>query len=154
MSDIKELIFSTFERDKMIAFLDQFDQIIFNTNSDVKSFINNSVDEAKREFIMSRLNRAEGGTEYLFSLSKTLRQELEGLPVITLTVPMEVDQQFASHITELTRSITGTQVLVDIKKDLSLIGGAIVEGVGRVCEYSFRRYFELQKEAKEVENGL
>jgi hypothetical protein len=159
MNSIKDVIATAFERDLLTQFLDQFDQIIFNSQFIVKNFIaeklsnDNFIAEKLQspmaEFVCSYLTQSGEGSDALFVQSKRLRQEVAGLPVITLTVPFRVDQQIASGITAKAREVTGLPVLVELKIDKSLIGGAVVEGNGRVGEYSFRRYFEKRKEKQD-----
>ncbi len=149
MNSIKDVIATTFERDSLTQFLDQFDQIIFNSQFIVKNFIAEKLQSPLAEFVCSYLTQSGEGSDALFVQSKRLRQEVAGLPVITLTVPFQVDQQIASGITAKAREVTGLPVLVELKIDKSLIGGAVVEGNGRVGEYSFRRYFEKRKEKQD-----
>jgi F0F1-type ATP synthase delta subunit len=149
MNSIKDVIATTFERDSLTQFLDQFDQIIFNSQFIVKNFIAEKLQSPLAEFVCSYLTQSGEGSDALFAQSKRLRQEVAGLPVITLTVPFRVDQQIASGITAKAREVTGLPVLVELKIDKSLIGGAVVEGNGRVGEYSFRRYFEKRKEKQD-----
>jgi len=149
MNSIKDVIATTFERDSLTQFLDQFDQIIFNSQFIVKNFIAEKLQSPMAEFVCSYLTQNGESPDALFAQSKRLRQEVAGLPVITLTVPFRVDQQIASGITAKAREVTGLPVLVELKIDKSLIGGAVVEGNGRVGEYSFRRYFEKRKEKQD-----
>ena len=149
MNSIKDVIATAFERDLLTQFLDQFDQIIFNSQFIVKNFIAEKLQSPLAEFVCSYLTQSGEGSDALFVQSKRLRQEVAGLPVITLTVPFQVDQQIASGITAKAREVTGLPVLVELKIDKSLIGGAVVEGNGRVGEYSFRRYFEKRKEKQD-----
>jgi F0F1-type ATP synthase delta subunit len=149
MNSIKDVIATAFERDLLTQFLDQFDQIIFNSQFIVKNFIAEKLQSPLAEFVCSYLTQSGEGSDALFVQSKRLRQEVAGLPVITLTVPFRVDQQIASGITAKAREVTGLPVLVELKIDKSLIGGAVVEGNGRVGEYSFRRYFEKRKEKQD-----
>jgi len=149
MNSIKDVIATAFERDLLTQFLDQFDQIIFNSQFIVKNFIAEKLQSPMAEFVCSYLTQNGESPDALFAQSKRLRQEVAGLPVITLTVPFRVDQQIASGITAKAREVTGLPVLVELKIDKSLIGGAVVEGNGRVGEYSFRRYFEKRKEKQD-----
>ncbi len=141
MKDIKELILTVFELNKVLTFLDQFDQIIYKPEIDVKNFISQYFTGEEFDAISQRLLGGGLNVDTLFSQSKMLSEELRGLPVVTLTLPMVVEQQMATSICLKARQITGTPVVIDLKHDASIIGGAVVEGNGRVGEYSFRRYF-------------
>ncbi len=151
MKRIKDIISTTFERDYVLQFLDQFDQIIFNASINPKNFIFENLPAPMVEFIASFLTQNGKSPEALLDQSKNLRKEIAGLPVIVLTVPFVVDQQITTAVIAKAREITGTPVLIEFKVDKTLIGGAVVEGDGRVGEYSFRRYFEKRKEDQ---NGL
>ncbi len=141
MKSIKDMILTIFERERVLNFLDQFDQIIYKPEISVKNYISENFTGEELETISSSLLSLGESPEALASQSKSLRQEIEGLPVLVLTVPMSIDQNLASRICQKARSTTGVPVIIDLKSDPALIGGAVVEGNGRVGEYSFRRYF-------------
>lgn len=142
MNSINQVVLTIFERDKVINFLDQLDQIIYKSGTDVKNQISENFTGELQTTIAQVLLQAGIDPENLARQSRLLKEEIEALPVITLTTPIVVDEEKALALTLKAREITGKPVILNFNKDTSLIGGAIVEGSGRIGEYSFRRYFQ------------
>ncbi len=142
MNDIKELITTGFERDNVVNFLDQFDQIIFNSAIDVKSYIAQHVPPYLQLFLATFLTQTGLSSDNLFAQSKVLRAQVNSIPTITLTTPFVPDFEMARRIGTFARKTTGMPVLIDFNLDLTILGGAVVEGNGKVAEHSFRQYFE------------
>lgn len=134
MNSINKTINTVFERERVLKFLDQFDQIIFDSGIDVKSW---SQENAPIELPLDTLDPEE-----LFSKSKLLRKEIMSLAIIGISVVEELDESFVKKITTWINENTDKKVLLDIRYDKALIGGAVVESGGYISENSFRGYFE------------
>ena len=63
MNSIKDVIATTFERDSLTQFLDQFDQIIFNSQFIVKNFIAEKLQSPLAEFVCSYLTQSGEGSD-------------------------------------------------------------------------------------------
>ena len=134
MEQVNININTVFERDSVVKFLDQFDQIIFDSKIDVKSWVEKN---APIEFSVESVDPEE-----LFTKSKALRKDMMSLSTIGISVSMELDDSFIDKMSSWIFENTGKKVLLDIRNDKDLLGGAIVESGGYIFEHSFRSYFE------------
>ena len=156
MDAIISTIITVFERERVLTFLDQFDQFIFDSTVDVKSLVFTKANEMANENIFAYFSQdiENHDTEALFIKSKELRLELELLKSIVLTVPQVLSSDFIHTISTWITSNTSKQVLLDFKIDAAIIAGAIVESGGFVEERSMRSYFEERKEIRRRSYGL
>lgn len=158
MITVKDVIYTIFERENLLKFLDQFDQIVFNSSIDVKSFIEENFpdifDVSRKKIILEAIHNGEGNPDQLFSQSKAVREELKDMPVVTLTLPFRPDQNYSTEIAKRVREVAGTPVVVEILTDVTILGGAVIENSGKVGEYSFRHYFDKLLKRKEEFHGF
>lgn len=154
MNTIKEYIYTTFEREELLVFLDRFDQIIFDSNNDPATFVEQNLEDKYKNAVLIYLSQGVGSPNDLYEKSKILRQELLGIDVIVLTVPISLTIEQKLNIAKHARSICAGSILVDFVVDQSIVGGAMVESNGRIGEYSFRRYFEKRQIILREQNGI
>jgi F0F1-type ATP synthase delta subunit len=144
MNTINVPITTVFERNSMLTFLDQFDQIIFNAQIDVKSWVNENAPAGIKVVILNYFTDEilASSPEELFGKSKELRAHINGLDTIGISVPREIDKEFSEKLVALVKNTTQRSMLLDIKIDKALIAGAIIESNGFVMENSIRSFFD------------
>ena len=153
MNTVIENIKTVVERNILLNFLDQFNQIIYNIDMDVKSFIINNSQPQNHDSLFKYLgNDMESrNVESLLLKSKELEKELLVTDVITLTVAIPPTSELVSTVSDWLRETTGNSVFLDFKIEKDLIGGAVIETGERIKDYSVKEYF---KKRKEHSNGL
>lgn len=149
---LEDILLTVEDRKMILEFLDVFESIIFDPTRTTQDLLLSLPDGTVRELLMERLGGT--GTNNLSVESKRLRDEVMSIPVIKMTVAVELTYEQKTKITQFARSITGKQVFVEFTVDSDLIGGALIEGDGRVGEYSFRRYFERRIDERREANGI
>lgn len=154
MNDLKNAIFTTFERTELLTFLDQFDQIIYKSGIDVKSYIKEKVSEKYQSVVNVYLLTESVDSSDTFAKVKELRDQLIGMKAITITLPFQPDEKKTQNICQIARTITKMPVIIEILVDKSLMGGAIIEGDGRIGEYSFRQYFDKKLNHERRQDGF
>ena len=140
-------ISTTFERESLVTFLDQFDQNVFNSEIDVKSWTENNVPQKIGKSLTDYL-LPEGGSierEELFRRSKQLREEALDLDVIGISVPSELSELMVNKMEDFVNEGREKKVLLDLRYEKELIAGAVVESNGYILEHSMRSYFENRK---------
>lgn len=146
MKSIVEAVATINEREFMINFLDQLSEKMYSSSFDVKSAMDDVPQRALgivSEIFTSAFSK---GRETLVREIEKARDDLENLPIVTLTTTIEPTEDFVWKIKNWFLENNGQNVLVDFKIDKSLIGGAIIESGGYRTEYSFRKYFAQRKE--------
>lgn len=144
MNTIKLPISTVFERDSLLTFLDQFDQIIFNITIDVKSWVKENthadikvaVEEYFDENILST------SPEELFGKSKSLRKVILSLDTLVITVPVELEKEFRLKLVAWVTKTLNRSIILDIHIDPSLIAGATIESSGFILDHTIRSFFE------------
>ena len=66
------------------------------------------------------------------------------IPTVTITIAVAYDRNSLSDLFGKIRSLIGQQALIDIKVDPTIIGGAIVEGNGRLTKSTVKQYFDAK----------
>jgi F0F1-type ATP synthase delta subunit len=153
---VKDLINTENERNLLLNFLDQLREKIYNLNIDVKSFIDENVSQEMANS-MFELFGNDVQTRNVESISvkiDSLKDEISQIPSVFLTIPFEAQEQLVKRISEWFIHETDEKVILEFKKDESLIGGAVVEWNGRVTEWSIRKWFrESENRAQRTENS-
>ncbi len=152
MTDIKEELLTTDDRSLILDFLDSFEKLIFDPSANASELIEGLSSINIREFLKEKLIGLDSNIQV--TECKRIREELLSMLVVTVTAPVDLGSEQKTGIARRVRSITGKQVLTEFKKDPDLIGGALIEGDGRIGEYSFRRYFEKRIEERSRANGV
>ncbi len=142
----------TNDRDNLLDFLDTLEHAMHNMTIDLDQFLREKAPHALSSAIRAYLGEAlfSRDTEAVRQKIKELKKEINLIPSVTITIAVAYDRNSLSDIFGKIRSIIGKQALIDIKVDPGIIGGAIVEGNGRITKSTVRQYFE----AKGGQHGL
>lgn len=146
MNDIVSLIMMPTDRDNLLDFLDTLEHAMHNMTIDLDQFLREKAPHALSSAIRAYVGEAlfSRDTEVVRQKIKELKREINLIPVVTITIAVAYDRNSLSGIFGKIRSIIGKQALIDIKVDPRIIGGAIVEGNGRITKSTVRQYFEAK----------
>ena len=142
-------IYTVFEREILLTFLDQLEQNAFNSEIDVKSWASQHVPQEMSDKVMAFLfsDGEEIDSEKVFRKSKALRKEILELETIDISVPSELSVHIISKISNFINESKAKRVLLNIQYEKDLIAGAVVASRGYILENSIRSYFENRKGA-------
>lgn len=149
MKEIVQKIRFESERKMILNFLDSLELKIFDPNTNLTEYINSQADENFKDLIRAYFSDLE--PEKVLSKIKELRNELENVNRIVLTVNFDADSSTIDIVKNYLSKDQDKPVIIEFVKDPSIIGGASIENDGYIFEHSFRNYFEKRREAK---NGL
>lgn len=82
--------------------------------------------------------------EALHRFFSELKEKLGSLEIVTLTLAFDPPEGFIRELSGKIRSLTGTQVILDLKVDKHLLGGVMLIYQGRYTDLSLRKRFDLK----------
>lgn len=146
MNEVLTSITTMEDKMRLLGFLDELSRQIFDPSVNVYDFVDNNLGGLTGESLKSFLssNIEDGKVEMLLKQIKELREKLDALPKITLTVAKIPHENQLDDVKKEFEDID-IPVIIEFIEDKTLIGGAVIEGNGYIFEHSFRNYFEKRK---------
>ena len=146
MNDILSSIMTLNDRDELLDFLDEIERAMHNMSVDLEQFLMqkapHNLGQATGSYLGDSLFSRD--TEVVRQKIKNLKKEMNLIPTVTITIAVAYDRNSLSDLFGKIRSLIGQQALIDIKVDPTIIGGAIVEGNGRLTKSTVKQYFDAK----------
>lgn len=144
MDAVIEKVMRLDERDILLNFLEQLEQNLYDLKINVKTFIEKEAPFHAQEALIEYLGNVveTRDAETLSQKIESLCTVLKALPIVTLTVAFDPTDELVLHLSKVAKEEFSTHVLWDFIKDITITGGAVVEGNGRIEDYTIKKYFE------------
>lgn len=116
----------------MLWEIDELEKAVFKVDSNIfNETLNSKVRATTATFISSEI-AGRDKTEFF----KNLKDQLNSLKYLELTIAFEPTQSSLDRISDWARKNVAENICLDIKRDKRIIGGAVVTYNGRFKDYS------------------
>lgn len=142
MNNILNCILSPADREQLFDFLDEVERKTHNLHEDAVGFAA-TAPLGSAPFIQEIMGEAVAArdTVAVREKIKSLIEELKSVPTMRLTLANNYDRQnYALLVSKILAQI-GRKVLIELAVDPKVIGGAIIEGNGRITDATIKEYF-------------
>lgn len=143
MNTVLIKITSPTEAEILLNFLDQLEQNIHIQNKDVKQFIFENAPFHVAPELVGYLEIQPQNTDTTVLRQKILqlRDAIKAIPIVTLTIAFEPNEEFVYSLNQKAGELLGRKVFFELQYDATIIGGAQVEGNGKITKHTFKEYF-------------
>ena len=119
------------------------DTVLLNTSGITKDVFN-GLSLRDREFFesfLSKINVSKNDRRF-HKIMEKLKQDLEGMSVLELTLAFEPDEETISMIYSWGKDNLGKNILLSLKTDPEIVGGAIISFEGKYNDVSAAKKLE------------
>ena|SRR5579871_3601017 len=125
-----------------LAFLSQQ---VYQVNFNIEKLLTERIGTRKKDLFMTLLRNSLISLESpsgLQGFMDTLRERILSLPVISITIAFEPQEQTIQQLTEWFATQKNMQVLFDLHVDPGILGGATFSFNGKFADFSIKPTFQ------------
>lgn len=143
MNELTARIFTPQDRDIVLDFLDEMERGVHNVHVDMQQLVFQKAPVGLGQYLSEQFGNILAGSDTIAVREKikSLKSELTGLPTVAITIARPYERDSFEALAQRLLETIGKKVLIELVVDPTVIGGAIIEGNGRVTNATVKEYF-------------